>query len=237
MHSECLYINIYTSILTKIKQGIYSENSALPSERKLCDIYHVSRSTIRQSLILLENDGYIYTVHGQGTYIKPQVFEQTLNKFYSFTDELKRSNIYINNTIISNELISLDKDLALLLNRENGEMFHKIVRLRSADDFSLMIESTYLPQNRFYRISTEILEKGSLYHYLTSTYSLKVDRAIETFKPCIPNRLQCNLLKISSKIPCTLLERFSYEEDYLVEYTFSIVRGDKYIFKVNLSTS
>lgn len=237
MCSDCLYIHIYTDILTKIKQGIYSENSSLPTERKLCDLYHVSRSTIRQSLILLEKDGYIYIVHGKGTYIKPQVFEQTLNKFYSFTDELKRSNICINNTIISNELISLDKDLALHLNREKGEMFHKIVRLRSADDFSLMIEITYLPQNRFYRISTEIIEKGSLYHYLATTYSLKVDRAVETFKPSIPNIWQCNLLKISSKIPCTLLERFSYEEDYLVEYTFSIIRGDKYIFKFNLSTN
>lgn len=237
MQNESLYLLIYTSILAKIKQGVYSENSSLPSERELCDLYHVSRSTIRQALILLQSDGYIYKIHGKGSYIKPQVFEQTLHKFYSFTDELKRSNVYINNKIISCELIPLDTNLALLLNREKGEMFHKISRLRTAGDSPLMIEITYLPQSRFYRISLDILEKGSLYNYLNSTYSLKVDRAIETFRPVIPNPWQCNLLKISPKIPCTLLERFSYEEDCLIEYTFSIVRGDKYVFKVNLSNN
>ena len=43
------------------------------------------------------------------------------------------------------------------------------------------------------------------------------------------------LLKISPRIPCILLERFSYEEDCLVEYTSSVVRGDKYVFKIELN--
>lgn len=234
MSENSLYIDIYSNILENIKNGTYSENIPLPSERELCLLYHVSRSTIRQALLLLQDNGYIYKIHGRGTYVKPQVFEQTLYKFYSFTDELKRSNIYINNNIISYELITLDNILAMTLNREKGELFHKIIRLRTAEDSALMIEITYLPKNRFYKISTDILEKGSLYNYLISTYSLKVDRALETFKPVIPNNWQCALLGITPKVPCTLLERFSYEDGALVEYTSSIVRGDKYVFKVDL---
>lgn len=235
MGNNSLYMNIYSSLLSDIKKGKYSENSPLPSERELCLLYHVSRSTIRQALIMLQNSGYIYKVQGRGTFVKPQVFEQPLYKFYSFTEELKRSNVYIDNSIVSYEVIALNEHLASTLNREKGELFHKIIRLRSAKDSSLMIEISYLPKSRFYRISTDILEKDSLYNYLTNTYSLKVDKAMETFRPVIPTSWQCHLLGITPKIPCTLLERFSYEEGVLVEYTYSIVRGDKYVFRVDLT--
>lgn len=236
MKSKPLYMNIYDDILFKIKKGSFSENSPLPSERELILNYNVSRSTVRKALNTLQMNGFIYKIHGQGTFIKPQVFEQPLYNFYSFTDELKKDNITIRNSILSYEQFQLDSSLSSKLNKSKGEVFHKIVRLRSAKNYPLMIEITYLPKNRFFNINTDILEENSLYSYLFSKYSLSVDKATETFRPIIPNSQECSLLKITSKIPCILLERFSYEENELVEYTQSIVRGDKYVFKVNLST-
>lgn len=236
MKSQPLYMNIYDDILFKIKKGSFSENSPLPSERELILNYNVSRSTVRKALNILQMNGFIYKIHGQGTFIKPQVFEQPLYNFYSFTDELKKDNITIRNSILSYEQFQLDSSLSSKLNKSKGEVFHKIVRLRSAKNYPLMIEITYLPKNRFFNINTDILEEKSLYSYLFSKYSLSVDKATETFRPIIPNSQECSLLKITSKIPCILLERFSYEENELVEYTQSIVRGDKYVFKVNLST-
>lgn len=236
MKSQPLYMNIYDDILFKIKKGSFSENSPLPSERELILNYNVSRSTVRKALNTLQMNGFIYKIHGQGTFIKPQVFEQPLYNFYSFTDELKKDNITIRNSILSYEQFQLDSSLSSKLNKSKGEVFHKIVRLRSAKNYPLMIEITYLPKNRFFNINTDILEEKSLYSYLFSKYSLSVDKATETFRPIIPNSQECSLLKITPKIPCILLERFSYEENELVEYTQSIVRGDKYVFKVNLST-
>lgn len=236
MKSQPLYMNVYDNILFKIRDGIFSENSPLPSERELCLHYNVSRSTVRKAFSALQTDGFIYKIQGQGTFIKPQVFEQPLYGFYSFTDELKKDDITIKNSVLSYEQFQLDSSLSSKLSRVTGEVFHKIVRLRSAKNYPLMIEITYLPKNRFFNISTDILEEKSLYSYLASKYSLSVDKAAETFRPIIPNSEECSLLKITPKIPCILLERFSYEENDLIEYTQSIVRGDKYVFKVNLST-
>lgn len=42
-----LYKTIYEDLRQKIENGTYSENAALPSERVLCQMYHVSRSTMR----------------------------------------------------------------------------------------------------------------------------------------------------------------------------------------------
>ena len=50
MESNALYIKVYQDILDGIRKSEYAENTPLPSERYLCEKYHVSRSTIRQSL-------------------------------------------------------------------------------------------------------------------------------------------------------------------------------------------
>ena len=100
MANTPLYLQIYKTMLTSIKNGEYKENTPLPSERELCDKYFVSRSTIRQTLSLLKEADFVYTVQGKGTFIKPQVFIQPLTKVYSFTDTLKTDNVIIQNKII-----------------------------------------------------------------------------------------------------------------------------------------
>lgn len=235
MSEKPLYIDIAEKILSKIIQDNLNENSLLPSERVMCESYHVSRSTVRQALNHLKFNGYIYTVQGKGTFVKPIVYEQNLFKFYSFTDELKKQNINVNNVVIGYELVSINDVLASKLGRNCNEVFHKIIRLRFAESCPIMIETLYLPQNRFYHIEIGKIEKESMTSYLTRKYDLQLDRIIETFRPVLPRYWQCDLLKISSKDPCTMLERFSYEDDILIQYTVSIIRGDKYVFKTDLS--
>ena len=60
------------------------------------------------------------------------------------------------------------------------------------------------------------------------------DMATENFKAIIPLQHEKELLQIYGNIPCMLLERFVYEKETLVEYTRSVIRGDKYIFSVDL---
>lgn len=149
-----LYREIYEDIRRKIDSGEYSENAPLPAERVLCDMYHVSRSTIRASLEALYKAGYIVKVHGNGNFVKPKMFEQRLTKFHSFASSLKAQHILIKNQILDYDLIDAgaDKYLSSIEQVRHGgrqTRWHKLVRLRSAEAFPLMIETTYLPQSRF----------------------------------------------------------------------------------------
>ena len=235
MANTPLYIQIYKTILASIKNGEYKENTMLPSERELCDKYYVSRSTIRQTISLLKEGDFVYTVQGKGTFIKPQVFIQPLTKVYSFTDTLKNDNVIIQNKIIEYNKETADSALSKITGYTENTVFHKLTRLRSAQDYPLMLETTYLPTSRFVRLSLDCIESGSLYDYLGKNYNFKADRIKETLRPVIPQAKEKKLLEISSNVPCILLERFSYEDDLLIEYTRSIVSGDKYIFQANLS--
>lgn len=234
MSPKALYQDTYYKILEDIRTYEYQENRAIPSERSLSERYHVSRSTIRLALDKLKNDGFIYTVHGKGSFVKPKVFEQPLNNFYSFTDELKAKNRLINNTIVEYSVFSLNQNLAKKLGHPAGAEFHKLIRLRSEEEYPLMIETTYLPKSRIHSLNIDYLNgHGSLYVYLSERYAFHVDHATETFRPVMPTPAEKNLLQLPAHSPCILLERFSYEDNCIIEYTKSVVRGDKYIFKVD----
>lgn len=234
MATDALYLEVYRKILESIRSLEYIENTALPSERYLSERYHVSRSTVRQALNKLKNDGFIYTIHGNGSFVKPQMIEQPLNRFYTFTDELKSMNRLIENTIIEYSLISLDQHLSKKLNHPEGALFHKMIRLRSEKEYPLMIETTYLPKSRIHELNIERLNgHGSLYAYLSERYAFYADHATETFRPIMPLQHEKELLQLPSNSPCMLLERYSYEDDCIIEYTRSIVRGDKYTFKID----
>ena len=75
--------------------------------------------------------------------------------------------------------------------------------------------------------------KMAAYEYLAKKYDFHVDNATETFQAVMPRADERTLLNISATTPCILLERFSYEDECLIEYTKSIVRGDKYSFSVS----
>lgn len=135
------------------------------------------------------------------------------------------------------DLVKADKSLAIETGYQEGTVFHKLLRLRSARTYPLMLETTFLPQSRFLTLDTEALSCGSLYEFLREQYNFHADRATEKFRPVMPRSEERTLLHISSNVPCTLLERYSYEGNVLIEYTKSIVRGDKYAFRIELANN
>ena len=63
------YQIIYQDLLNKIKSGDIKANTYLPSENELMKIYDASRDTIRKSLNLLLQNGYIQKNKGKGSLV------------------------------------------------------------------------------------------------------------------------------------------------------------------------
>lgn len=63
----------YELIIREIKKGInsgeYDVNTKIPSENQLAEKFGVSRQTVRKALAQLIDDGYLYAVHGSGTFV------------------------------------------------------------------------------------------------------------------------------------------------------------------------
>lgn len=70
-----LYHRVFISLRDKILNGIYERTAPLPSEKKLCDEYEVSRATIRHALELLEEEGLVDRRQGARTWPSPLGYE------------------------------------------------------------------------------------------------------------------------------------------------------------------
>lgn len=229
-----LYQMIYEELKQKIESGVYSEHTALPAERALCQHYHVSRSTIRAALEELSRNGYILKSHGNGNFVKPLLFEQRLTSFHSFAGSLRAQHVMIENEILSYDLIEPGNYLTALSQTAPKESmsprWHKLVRLRSTQEFPLMIETSYLPANRFPMIDMEILKKGSLYSYLERYYKMRITDATESLTATLPSARERTYLQVSAHHPCILFERLCYENGVLIAVHRTVVRGDKFKF-------
>lgn len=60
---------VYEQMLSKIIDGTWPEESKLPSEFELTDLFEVSRTSIRSAVQKLRDLGIIYTKHGMGSFV------------------------------------------------------------------------------------------------------------------------------------------------------------------------
>lgn len=70
VNKELLNTKVVREIINLISTGEFAQGSRLPSERKLCERFSISRGTIRQALCDLEKIGVIEIRPGSGSYIK-----------------------------------------------------------------------------------------------------------------------------------------------------------------------
>ena len=66
-----IYEQLVGQVKNQILLGELPENEALPSVRALSATLKISALTVKKAYDKLEEDGFVVTVHGKGTYVAP----------------------------------------------------------------------------------------------------------------------------------------------------------------------
>lgn len=221
-------------LIKKIKSQTYRENEKLPSERELCELYELSRITVRQALQELEREGFIYKQHGKGTFVAPKSYNQNLVKLYSFTEEMKEMGKKPTTKVLSFQEIAIEERLAEKMDLTLNDEVFQIVRLRLADDEPLMYETSYVPKKLFSELTRVDLETRPMYDIFYDDYEVVVTKALERFSATIIREEEASHLQMAKEQPGMLIKRFAYHHEQLIEYTISVARGDKFDYTVEL---
>ncbi len=229
-----LYYQLMQLIVSEIDNNMEVDEK-LPSERDFCSKYGLSRSTVRQAFLELEQEGYIYKAHGKGTFVSPKKLQQELLKLYSFTTEMKKIGKNPSSRVLNFTCIACDRNLARKMKREEGSEVYSFLRLRLADDKPVMVETSYVPKERFAGLSQERLEQNAMYDLFTHIYGVNFTYAEERFQAVPTDELTAKYLRIHRSLPSLKIERFTYERDQIIEYTVSMARGDQLIYSVKLN--
>lgn len=231
-----LYLQLMNILIDMIENTL-EENEQILSEREICEIYDVSRTTVRQAMDELEKEGYIYKVHGKGTFVSPKRMNQDLVSFYSFTEEMKKIGKQPSSEVTGFEIVQAGEKVSSIFKIESEDLLYKISRIRKADGIHMLYETTYLPFNRFKGITREQLEEKPMYDVLMKEFNARITSAEEIFQPILTNKLESVYLDIKEGSPSLKIERLTYENEFIIEYTVSVARGDKFKYRVKLNNN
>lgn len=228
-----LYVQLMDILINKI-ENYMEENDQLDSEREICEKYSVSRTTVRQALDELEKEKYIYKVHGKGNFVSSRRMEQELLKVYSFTDETKKLGKKPSSKLLNFEIAEASDKVLRKLKIGENELVYKISRIRLADDVPMIYEVTYLPYERFLGMTKEMLIESPMYELFKNNFHTNITSAEEAIEGILINKLESIYLDIAEGQAGLKVERITYSNKKVIEYTVSIARGDKFKYRVSL---
>ncbi|MCR9232954.1 MAG: GntR family transcriptional regulator [bacterium] len=86
------YLQLVEQLMEQITQGELKPGAALPSEHQLCETHQLARTTVRNAMQLLEEQGWINRIHGKGSFVstKPPIpIKQQLDIFAFVLPEVR----------------------------------------------------------------------------------------------------------------------------------------------------
>lgn len=227
---------LYKKIMLKLESNINSNlkpNQKLPSERKLVEMYGVSRSTIRLALNDLEHRGLIYRLHGKGTFVSPIFINQAnLGNMYSFSNQMSTAGLNPETKNISLKLVVPKSAYTMQLNLSTGEKVYELVRLRLANDEPLLCSRTYLPEKLFPGLTLDDLNHDSLYGVMKKKYHQISVLAFEDVQAVNLTMNEARVLQVRSNAASLKINRKTINDKNIpIEFTQALARGDKFVYR------
>lgn len=240
MAAQYEYVRVKMKLLEDIGNGLYRPGDRLPTEREMCEMFGVSRITVRLALADLEKDGWIQRIQGRGTFVQasekknPGRFEQLLSSNYSFSEELRKHNITPSSRVLSLTHIMAQPPLTNKLQIEPGHMVDVLLRLRLADNVPYCYETSYIPSEYLNGATADEIARNGLYNTMEAKSGIRPNKATELLEAIIAPEIIVQALGRKGILSVMQIERTACYGDKIVEYCNSAVASDVYRFRVRL---
>lgn len=226
---EAKYEQVKAQLLHMIRAENRFPDRCLPSERELCEMFGVSRITIRRAISDLEHEGVLFRIQGKGAFVNASKIHQPLTRVSSFTQDMNGRQMKAGGRILAMERIPSGILISAKLGIQPDEDVIMLKRLRLADEEPMAIETCYLPLKIGTVIADKIADNVSLYQLIYNICGITITSAFETIEVSRLKNYERKLLACES-IPYALhITRCSFDKDRnAVEYVESKYRADRY---------
>ncbi|HTE86194.1 MAG TPA: GntR family transcriptional regulator [Dehalococcoidia bacterium] len=228
-----LYTQLEDALRTRIDDGRLAAGAVLPPEPELAERLGVSRQTVNQALTNLARRGAVTRRRGVGTFVARPFVEQPLDGLYSFLRTLLAQGRLPATRLLGNR-ITVDSRASPLLTGGPDGLVYEISRLRLVDGEPFVVETVYLGVGCGEALPRERLTREVLYDLLRECCGVEVTHAEETLRPVTVEQPEASLLGLQVGEPVFLVERTGYAGSQPVELRRSVIRGDRYRFRVRL---
>ena len=233
-----IYLQLVNHIRMQIKSGMLKPGEKMPPEEEICATLGISRTTVRQAMNQLVEQGLLTRYRGKGTFVSMQKYSRSFSHLYNFSSDMHAIGAVPSSRVLKHEIIDVEDSFIqehLELPSGRTKVFH-LKRVRCADDEAILIEDTYIPCFLCPGIEVYNFEQLSLYDTLKDHYNLEPFNAIETLQAIIiPIKEQKILGCKGNTIGYRIQRTARLNSNFVYEFTISITRADicSYQFQLN----
>lgn len=198
---------LYDILRKHITSGVYREGDLLPSENELCQVYGMTRPTVRQALSNLANDGYISRHQGKGSIVRHLPGEIGILSVSGTTTAVGDRNLKTR-IIVKPVILPWKKDFMFPLSdleKESGCFYME--RLRLLDDKPIFYDITYMANINLPRITSRQFENRSLFRILREHYNIEIKGGEQRIKAIPASSVISRHLHLKRGQPVLHLER------------------------------
>ena len=227
-----LYAQLRDIIIEKIENKEYLEDTQIPSEQELCEMFNISRPTVRQAINELTNIGYLYKEKGKGTFVARAKVKVDMKNYSGFTDSVLDSQVPGNKELVAVRAIN-GSDIPRLCEIFNISIagrhdFAETVFKTVIDRQVLAVSTSYIPLNLFPSIIEDINAKKPSYDIFIGKYPLIPAKTVSMLEVVNMDQNDAKYLQIQAGHPAIKIENILYSKNgQPVEYIVSKYRADK----------
>lgn len=198
-----LYQQIVDDIKHKIETSEYVAGQMIPSETKLCELYQVSRITIRNAISKLVDEEILVKRHGKGTFVQSEKIPSELSTHCSgfTTTWLQRNITFYTRMLTARKQTAAPKIADKLGIPENSDIVY-LKRVRYAKGHAVILEHVYLPYDKFSFLLDIDLENKSLYATMEEQIGFNPEKhcyAHTIMEVNEPNSEEASLLELNDR--------------------------------------
>lgn len=234
-----LYFQLKELIMAEIKDGEYKSGDPIPTEKDLSEIFEISRTTVRQAITELVQEGWLYRIKSKGTFVsRPKINQSFVQALGSFNDQIIKSGRTPHTELLNFKVMTPPEHVAKELKLQEDDKVIYIHRKRCADNEPIVMVKTYLPYNKCSFVLEHNLAEESLYPILATnevTHIYKIKRLIEAV-----NATEYDVKNLEIKRGKAIQQFISVGSNMFddpIEYSLARYRGDRNSFEVIIASN
>ena len=214
-----------------IKVNRLKPHTRIPCEKDLCDLWGVSRSTLRQAVDELVENGVLYRVMNKGVFVAEPRYPRDMAGVDAMVRDLIDQGHAVSKQIMRMEEIEASKQIARKLRVMLGTKVYEIIKCRKIDGVPCTIETTYINAERYHGFIDYYNEEESMDPIFEKQYNSIQTSGTEHINVTYASEAEAEVLGIESGTPLFYASGVALDQNgETVMFYKQLIRSDKFTF-------
>lgn len=233
-----LYIQLSNLLRANITVGEWETGHVIPTETELMEMYQVSRTTVREAITPMVNEGLLRRKQGKGTVVAKPRLSEMLGTLTGFSEEIRRRGMTPGARCLQSAFVAASARVANWLGCAQGALVFRTYRLRLANEEPIAVEESYWPSPIGNILSRHDLNAAAYYDVLEADGNIMLSYAEEVIRAVVASAEEAELLEVATGSALLQMERVTTSSNYgVIEYCRTRYRADRYDYRIRLQRS